>query len=255
MLPSMIAETRRSSTNPSRKNSPMRMKRSALCLLLSLVALMASAQDTALHYQHAKYCMSFADYQADWWTDVDNVAKVTRSLGKVKWRGGTSIQFKSTDKYLNRKLKSEVFAIAMNDTLYVNLRNMRYAGAGWGSGYAPAFPFNDNHQLLFIERYVGGGQNYETALVMGLITGVAVYRLTDWKGKVCYLIGSDNQKATFLNNKMMIELLANKPDLLKRYCALQNKKEQLDASYIMPLLIEAGLVPESATLHHQQNKE
>lgn len=234
------------------------MKRYTLCLLLSLVALTASAQDAGLHYQHAKYCMSFADYQADWWTDVDNVAKVTRSFGKVKWSGGTAIRFESTDKELSKLLKSQAFALMMNDTLYVNLRNMKHAGAKWGSGYALAYPFDHNKQLLFLERYVSTGQNMKVALgtfTAGIIGGFAMANTINWKGKECFLIESDNPETTYIGSEKMQELLKDKPDLLKRYSAFQTKKEQRDAYNIMPLLIEARLVSKSASLHKPQEKK
>ncbi|GEM_PF-1127235 len=233
------------------------MKRSIIYLLLMFVSTMALAQDQGPHYQQAKYCLSFADYQAGWWTDAKDVAKVTRSLSKVKWSGGTAIRFESPDKNLNRILKSEAFALIMNDTLYVNLRNKRHSGAKWGSGYALAYPFDNNKQLLFLERYVSSGQNMKVMMgtfAAGIIGGLAMTNSLDWKGKECFLIGSDSPETTYIGSEKVEELLKDKPDLLKRYSTFQSKKERRDAYNIMPLLIEAGLVDKTASLHRPQEK-
>lgn len=94
------------------------MKRSLMYLLLIFSSTMALAQDQGPHYKQAKYCLSFAKYQAGWWTDTKDVAKVTRSLGRVKWSGGTAIRFESPDKRYIITRTSKAANYAKSDTLF-----------------------------------------------------------------------------------------------------------------------------------------
>lgn len=224
----------------------MNLKKYAATLLLFVAVITVSAQDKATIYQHAKYCMTFADCKDGRWTEADSVVKVSRTEGQVKWSGGTSVRFNATDKELAKTLKSKAFAVVMNDTLYVNLHGMKHSGAKWGNGYSVAFPYDNFKQLLFVERYISRGQNMKVAVGAGLggMVGGAIMAgvSCDWHNKVCYLIGPDTKKATCIDGDMMAEILKDRPELLEKFNQPKTKKERRMASNVMPILMETGLV-------------
>ena len=221
------------------------MKRIIFNLLLLLAPLTLFAKKENKNYQKAKYCLSFADYEAGKWIEVDNVAKITRTDNQIMWNGGTALRFESSDKETTKALKSKVFALMMNDTTYVNLHKLRNAGARWGNGYSMAYPYDNNKRLLFLERYVSRGQNIKFVMAStlgGMVGGLVAVGTTDWTGKVCYLVNSDKDKVTCIDGDEMQVILKDNPELLDDYNRVQPKKERRAATYVMPFLKKAGLV-------------
>ena len=117
--------------------------------LFLLAPLAISAQNEAENYQHAQYCLSFADYQASNWIDADSITKIYRTDSQIMWSGGTAIRFKGIDNETTKILKNKAFAVNMNDTIYVNLHSLKNARARWGNGYSIAYPYDNNKHLLF----------------------------------------------------------------------------------------------------------
>lgn len=221
------------------------MKRIVTYTLFLFVPLEISAQNGAEDYQHAKYCLSFVDYQANKWIDADSITKIYRTDSQIMWSGGTAIRFNSIDKETTKILKSKAFAVSMNDTIYVNLHSLKNSGARWGNGYSIAYPYDNNKQLLFLERYVSRGQNMKFALggaVGGMVGGLIAAGTIDWTGKVCYLINHDDSKVTCIDGDEMQQILKDKPELLENYNRVSPKKERRAATYVMPFLKKAGLV-------------
>lgn len=213
--------------------------------LFLLAPLAISAQNEAENYQHAQYCLSFADYQASNWIDADSITKIYRTDSQIMWSGGTAIRFKGIDNETTKILKNKAFAVNMNDTIYVNLHSLKNAGARWGNGYSIAYPYDNNKHLLFLERYVSRGQNMKFALggaVGGMVGGFIAAGTVDWTGKVCYLINHDDSKVTCIDGNEMQLILKDKPELLEDYNRVSPKKERRAATYVMPFLKKAGLV-------------
>lgn len=219
-----------------------------ICAKFSAQTASGSAADSA---KVAKYCMSFEDYKEGNWIAIDTLKFIVRSDQQRKWSGGSDFEFDAFDRGINRILKNEAFAVWFYGTLYVNVANLRHAGAGWGTGYTYAFPFAGNTKILFTESYVSKTRN----MLMGAVSGVGgviggviggaaagFMSPTNLSKRVCYLVGSDDNNVECIDDSVVPGLLADYPDLLEDYEAGKSKKLRRSADFVMPLLKDAKLV-------------
>ena len=100
----------------------------SLFLFVSL-ALALKAQD--------KIYDSYDNLLADKGDIVTTLHKVRRSVNQLYLSGGADYEIYSIDnKQLTKYLKKRCYAVRLNDTLYVNCRNIRYKKYRFGSWYA-----------------------------------------------------------------------------------------------------------------------
>ena len=94
------------------------MKRICVFFVFLFAALNMSAQ--------GKFCKSYDDFVAGRWTEVADLKPIHHSASHKLWVGGNDYKFETGDKAMDKVMKKEAFVIEYQDTLYVNLRTLRY---------------------------------------------------------------------------------------------------------------------------------
>jgi hypothetical protein len=215
------------------------MTRKLTTLLLLAVAMYASAQ--------GRYCRSYDDFVAGRWTEVAQLKPIVHSTAHKVWVGGNDFKFESGDKATDKVLKKEALVVEYMDTLYVNLRTLRYQGCRFGNGYAQGLPY-DGNKILFVTHRIGKsvvGKRAFSAFMFGAI-GAAISETGVQKDRVCYLIDNNGDGKTtdilLLGDEFMRTLLAIDEKMLARYNEKESQKERESAANVLPLLKETGLV-------------
>ena len=200
-------------------------------------------------YAQGRYCSSYEDYASGKWIDLPKLELVQHSFSRQLWVGGNDFKFKSGDKATDKILKKEAFVIEYQDTMYVNLRNLRYGKSKFGSGYARCIPFkSDVPTIFFVARHIGGdvdGKLFASGFFLGAIGG-AIAGAEAVKDRVCYLIdqGSSTSKIDIImiNDNVMQTLLRDDAQMLELYKQPKSKKKRFSAAHILPILREKGFI-------------
>ena len=217
------------------------MKKTFFALLLTCLSV------AAMQAQY-KVCYSQEDYVEGRWEMVDTLYAVSHSKGHQLWWGGNDFSVKSGDKNLDKALKKNVFAVMVDDSLYVNCRPLRFEKTRFGSGYTKGMPIGD-HSILIVNRMIGKDA-VSHATSMGFLFGIAggmIAANENMKQQVCYVIsfGSDEKGRVDIRlvNDQLIELmLKGQRDLLNDYYAEQDGDLRLRANHVIPILRRSGLM-------------
>ena len=208
----------------------------SVCLLMTMTVVAQS-----------KYCLSFADYQADRWIALDTLYLKAHSNARQAWWGGNDFKLTTGNKELDDKIKNDVFAITYHDSIFVNCKNMSYDGQRFGKGYTLAFPYGNNG-LCFIHRLIGKKHALKDGALaynFGVLGAVAA-RQDDLENRVCYVIetaeGYDMGSLRLIDDDFMEILLADNDYLLRRYKRPSTKAERRLASNVLEILRLRGLV-------------
>lgn len=215
------------------------MKKILFILMLATVTLNAVAQ--------GRYSKSYEDFKAGSWHDLPSLKAIHHSVSHQLWSGGNDYKFTTDDKETDKLLKKEAFIIEYQDTLYVNLRSLRYQKTGFGNGYTKGTVY-DGDKIMFVSYRIGKSvRNKQAAFgALGGMIGGAISASAMLKDRVCYLIDDDgNGKTTeikLMDDNFMKGLLFADPALMNRYMSIENQKERESAANILPLLQEKGVV-------------
>ena len=193
------------------------------------------------------YCKSYDDYVAGRWIQVNDLEPVHKTTSQKVWLGGNDYKFKTGDKAMDKVMKKEAFIIRYQDTLYVNLRTLRYEKTFFGNGYAKGLPFSGK-KVMFVTHRIGKSamnKRIMSGVMFGAI-GSAVSANSTMKDRVCYLIDNNgNGKTTdikLIGDEMMEQLLSGNKKLLSTYKEPQKQKERESAENVLPLLKKMKLI-------------
>ena len=211
-----------------------------------VIILMLAASAGAM--AQGRFCYSFEDYQAGRWTELQQLRPEAHSKSRQLWLGGNDYSFSTGSKATDKVLKKEAFAVEYHDTLYVNLRTLRYERHRFGDGYAQGLPY-DGDKIMFV-TYLIGKDVSRNLFVGGLILGVigeAIAGADALDDRVCYLIdnGGNGKKIDIklIGDRLIREMLAeDNIDEYQRYMSVHDIKERQSAAHVFPLLKEWGLV-------------
>lgn len=215
------------------------MKNIIFILTLTIVSLQVGAQ--------GRYCKSFEDFKAGNWIELPNLNAIHHSTSRQAWLGGNDYKFSTDDKATDKLLKKQAFAIVYQDTLYINLLNLRYQKMGFGRGYSKGTVFNGD-MIMFVSHRIGKNvRNKQAALgALGGLIGGAISATSMLKDRVCYLIEDNgNGKTTnikLMDDNFMTGLFFADPELMARYMSIEDKQDRESATNILPLLKEKGLI-------------
>ncbi len=180
-----------------------------------------------------RYCMSYADYQEDNWTELDT----------LKLKGRTQDHWIKTDNdSLNKVLKEEAFAVLYHDTLLVNKAHMYYQGERFGKGYAPAYIYG-NGQICFVSRLPReiDGSRPSTGAMFGAFGGlIAGAYAASSEGYYCFLVKREyeggRKEVRIIDDKYMQRYEKNSPEFYADYMSVKKQKKREAASHVLPLL-------------------
>lgn len=209
-----------------------------LATMCCLYALLASAQ--------VKYCMSYADYQADNWEELDSLHVKEMSNGRRLF-GYNDYKLTTGNDSLDKVLKKDVFAVFYNDTLLINCRNIHFRGADYedqtfGNGFTRAYYFYDG-RLCFINRWA----DEKTMFVgsQGLLGALAASSMSLENAR-CFLIKREYEsgriEAQMIGDKFMEKYEEASPEFYAEYMSVKKKKKREVASRVLPLLKKWQLI-------------
>ena len=194
-----------------------------------------------------RYCTTYEDFMEDRWQQVDTIYCKSHQKSRQVWIGGNDYTLSSDDKAVNKILKKEAFAVMLDDTLYVNCRNLRYEKTRFGGGYTRARRIGER-SLLFVNKMIGReAQNNQVAVgfFFGAVGGV-ISASNNVKKQVCYVISDGaNSKGhivvRMIDDNLMNQMIGTFPDLYKEYYAEGNTSKRILAKHVIPILEKAGL--------------
>ena len=211
-----------------------------VAMLCCLSALSASAQ--------VQYCMSYADYQADIWEEVDSLQLHVKGMSTARRLFGYNEYKLSVDNdSLDKVIKKDVFAVFYNDTLLINCRNIHFRGADYddasfGNGFTRAYIFADG-RLCFVNRWAD-----EKAMFIGTqgLLGALAASSMSLENTRCFLIKREYEdgriEAQMINDKFMEMYEDSSPEFYAEYMSVKKKKKREQASHVLPLLKEWQLI-------------
>lgn len=203
------------------------------------------SQDSTSTITTVNYCTTYDDLQAGHWSSVDSVEVVTKSRTKQAWWGGKDFKFDSDNKATKRLLKKEAVAVMYRDTLLFNLNHLKDRGTLFGKGYVRAHKMADGRYLILYFDVAKMNTKMVVGGMFGLIGSLAASASANKVAKqtVCYIVTLGEKKVKIIDEKVMLSLLAGRPELYDEYYKT-NKKECTYAEHIVPVLKKAGIVGE-----------
>lgn len=216
------------------------MKKLILTALLFCFALSgATAQ--------VRYCMSYADYQQDKWTELDTLKLKGRSLAHRPKTGNDS---------LDQVLRNQAFALLYHDTLLVNMAHAYYQGECFGNGYVLGYRYGDG-QICIVNRLpseAAPGASSLLPAVGGLmggalgggIMGAVAASTASSKNSHCYLVrrqyDGGRVEVRMMGDDFMKHFQKGSPEFYASYMSEKKKKKRELASHVLPLLKEWQLI-------------
>ena len=199
-----------------------------------------------------RYCMTYADYKEDRWTELDTLTVKERSRASKFWMGGNDFQIGATDDSLKKVLRKEAFAIAYGDTLLINCRKLRYEESSFGKGYTLAHPYA-GRKLCFVSSGPSNGSEYSAAIAGGILFGAVgagiaggLYSSSDLRKTYCFLLGHERRDGTInvhrIDDKYMERYEQSSPDFYADYMSEKKQKKRQSAAHVLPLLRDWQLI-------------
>lgn len=144
-----------------------------------------------------KFCNSYDDFAAGQWQNLPSVRIVGHSISHQFWLGGSDYKITSEDKTIAKMLKKETLVVEYHDTLYVNLRKLRYKSFKLGNGYTRAVRMGDNKLAFAAER-----SNVNVGFFVFGFVGGAIGNYSSLKNKVIYILDNNGN-----GKKIRVKLL------------------------------------------------
>lgn len=194
-----------------------------------------------------RYCMSLADFEANRWEPLSSLKLIEHSVSHQVWVGGNDYKFTTEDKDMDALLKKNAFLVEYQDTLYVNLRSLRYGKYKFGNGYAKALVYGQDKVLFIAPRL--GKLNLNMGVMFGAIGGAlggALIGSQNIKDRVCYIVEDDGEgekrSIMMVDDEFMDNLLEQDSEMLNRYQTPEKKEERESAANTLPILLEKNMV-------------
>ena len=194
-----------------------------------------------------RYCNTYEQFVNKDWKKLDTLYCEGHSKSHQLWVGGNDFKFTTGDKNTDKALKKDAFIVMVNDTMYINCRNLRFEKTSFGSGYTKAKNVGA-HSLLFVNTMIGKEAQSKQAMsgfMFGAIGG-AISASQQMKQQVCYRVSSGadakgNVNIRFVNDELVEKMLAKHEGLLKVYYSERKKTKRQLATHVLPLLEKAGI--------------
>ena len=200
-----------------------------LCALLSL-ALPAAAQQIV--YGNAK---ALAEERGD---TVTTLHVERRTLNQLYLMGGADYRIESSaNRSLSRYLRKRCYAVRIDTNLYVNCRKMRYHRYRLGGWYAAALEVGGH--VFYAAQPVGQAAT-ETltpndAQKLPGEVGDAIQASGLVGKRVYYELDLETGRSTFVGKERMRELLAGRPELLRKFEEETSESAEVMEKYLRQL--------------------
>ena len=207
------------------------MKKVIYLFVLLLWASSATAQD--------KMFASYQDLMSDKGDAVTTLNKSKRSINQLYMSPGADYEIYSTgNKELTKYLKKRTYAVRLNDTLYVNLKHMKYKKYRFGNWYAMGQMIRGN---VYFQAQPLGQIASSTLLPkegskLGGTVGDAINASGLVNARVYYVIDPVTGTADFVGKEKMRELLSTThPELLESFELEESEGADVIGKYLARL--------------------
>ena len=203
------------------------MKRILYLFGLFFIALAVSAQD--------KIYANYADMMADKGDVATTIAKSKRKMKQIYLSGGADYEIYSTgNKEMTKYLKKRCFAVKLNDTLFVNCRQLKYKKYRFGNWYSVGEVVKG--QIFFRAQPLG--QIASSTLLpkeqskLGGSVGDAINASGLVNDRVYYVINPETGDADFVGKEKMTEMLRDYPELLEAFSKEDSERADVIGKYL-----------------------
>ena len=182
-----------------------------------------------------KMYANFQDLMNDQGDVVTTLHKSKRSINQIYLSPGADYEIYSAEnKELTKYLKKRCYAVRLSDTLFVNLKHMKYKKYRFGNWYA-------------LGEMVGGkvyfqaqplGQIASSTLIpkegskLGGTVGDAINASSLVNVRVYYVIDPTTGEADFVGKDMMNRLLSSSPELLEAFQQEDSERAEVLGKYL-----------------------
>lgn len=204
----------------------MKMKRVIYLFVLLLGTLSAAAQD--------KMYDSYDDLMKDLGDVATTLHKSKRSINQIYFSPGADYEIYSEgNKELTKYIKKRCFAVRLNDTLYVNLKHMKYKKYRFGNWYAQGQIVGGN---VYFQAQPLGQIASSTLLPkegskLGGTVGDAI-NASSLNVRVYYVINPETGTADFVGKEKMNQLLSSSPALLEAFSQEESEGADVIGKYL-----------------------
>lgn len=206
------------------------MKKVIYLFVLLFFTTAASAQD--------KMYVNLADLLSDEGEVLTTLNKTKRSKSQIALSPGADYEIYSAgNRELSKYLKKRAYAVRLNDTLYINCKQLKYKKYRFGNWYAQA-------ELIKGHVYFQAqplGQIASSTLVpkegskLGGTVGDAI-NASNLNDKVFYVINPGTGEADFVGKEMMTRLLStHQPALLDQFSQEESERADVIGKYLEKL--------------------
>lgn len=217
-----------------------KMRKLILLIVVVFFAIRGDAQ--------SRYCLTYKDFCKNTWHELDTVYVTRRSKNQQIWWGGNEYSLSNGNKDIDKVLKKEAFVVMQGDSLYINCRNLRFQGNGFGRGYAKVSRIG-NRSLLLVNSLISKeaeDQQRAAGFMFGLAGGITAANKAR-KNVVCYVISNGaNDKGKIdirlVNDDLIRQMLKDQGPLLREYYEEEDESVRISASHILPILEKSGLI-------------
>ncbi|MCR4765911.1 MAG: hypothetical protein K5856_07050 [Bacteroidaceae bacterium] len=205
------------------------MKKIIYFFVLSFWAISLSAQD--------KMYTTYDELMRDGGDVVTTLNKSKRSKNQIYLSPGADYEIYSKgNKALTKYLKKRCYAVRLNDTIYVNCKQLKYKKYRFGNWYAQAEIIGGN--VYFQAQPLGQIATSTLVPKEGSKLGGAVGDAINASGldaKVYYVINPSTGLADFVGKEMMSKLLSSNPVLLEEFSNENSERADVIGKYLQQL--------------------
>lgn len=207
------------------------MKKVWILLLMSLVGLHIAAQNIV--YPSLKAYLT---------QDGDTVVALKvekRSKNQIVLTGGADFKLSiDGDESACKFLKNRCYLVAVDSTLYINCKKLRYKKLRFGGWYAPAMQVNG--QLYFSAMPLGtfaADSSVTMNVTLGGSLGDAIAASGLVSKRVYYEIDAATGKINFVGKDKMLLLLADYPKWKSEYLQQESESAEVTGKYLQLLKV------------------
>lgn len=182
-----------------------------------------------------RYCLSFDDFISGQWVDVSDSISL-KSIHENR----LAYLLKSDNKELRKMLSKSAFGLYYSDSLYVNLKELRY----FGDLFVRAWKMKDGRILFARPDIAPSGSIFIGYNGMNVPLSTKAFKSkSKMKNLVCYILAKTDGTLTLerMTEENVLDLLKDNDSILERYRTFEQSRRD-DADVVTEVLLAAGVI-------------
>ena len=195
--------------------------------LFLFIALPVSAQN--------RYCLTYDDFVSGQWVDLSDIIDL-KSIHENR----LAYTLKSDNKKLRKMLSKSSFALYYSDSLYINLKELKY----FGDLFVRAWKLKDC-RILFARPDIvpskGVFVGYNGINIP--LSSRAFKSKSKMKNLVCYILDKNDGQLKFerVTEEVVLDLIKDDNGTLEHYRTIESERRD-DADVVTEVLLDAGVI-------------